>query len=146
MNAHAKGAHAKGAHAKDADVGLRRAAAALAFASQAIHLWALPSEFVARPLSGCLVLSVAAGQGLLGAGLLLGFGKWTVRLGLALNTVVLLAWALSRVAGFPALIGYGRLPVGLPDAAEVVIHAALIFSLLGVGRGLKRRRGGRRFL
>jgi hypothetical protein len=86
-------------------------AAVLAFSSQLIHLWILLGEFAARPLSGSLVLLAAMGQGLLAASLLFDPGRRTVRFGLMLNACIVLAWAATRAVGFPALFGFGRLPV-----------------------------------
>ena len=56
-----------------------RYAAALAFASQLLHLWMLPGTVVARPLTGSFMFLAAVCQGLLAASLLFGPGRWTVR-------------------------------------------------------------------
>ena len=120
------------------DVGARaRFAAALAFASQLLHLWVLPEAFVARPLTGSFILLAAVGQGLLGASLLFGPGRWAVRLGLLLNATIVLAWTATRVAGFPALFGFARLPVEPVGLVTTVIEIALLILLLKIGRGLK---------
>jgi hypothetical protein len=120
------------------DVGARaRFAAALAFASQLLHLWVLPEAFVARPLTGSFILLAAVGQGLLGASLLFGPGRWTVRLGLLLNGTIGLVWTATRVAGFPALFGFARLPVEPVGLVTTVIEIALLILLLKIGRGLK---------
>jgi hypothetical protein len=121
-----------------------RFAAALAFASQLIHLWVLPEMFVARPLTGSFVLLAAVCQGLLGASLLFGPGRWAVRLGLLLNATIVLAWAATRVAGFPALFGFARLPVEPVGLVAIVIEIALLVLLLEIGRGLKTERKKRR--
>jgi hypothetical protein len=120
------------------DVGARaRFAAALAFASQLLHLWVLPEAFVARPLTASFVLLAAVCQGLLGASLLFGPGRWAVRLGLLLNATIVLSWAATRVAGFPALFGFARLPVEPVGLVTTVIEIALLILLLKIGRGLK---------
>ena len=120
------------------DVGARaRFAAALAFASQLLHLWVLPEAFVARPLTGSFILLAAVGQGLLGASLLFGPGRWAVRLGLLLNATIGLVWTATRVAGFPSLFGFARLPVEPVGLVTTVIEIALLILLLKIGRGLK---------
>jgi hypothetical protein len=121
-----------------------RFAAALAFASQLIHLWMLPETFVARPLTGSFILLAAVGQGLLGASLLFGPGKWAVRLGLLLNATIVLAWSVTRVAGFPALFGFARLPVEPAGLVATVIEIALLGLVLKIGRGLNTERKKRR--
>lgn len=121
-----------------------RYAAALAFASELLLLWAVPGEFAARPLSGSFVLLAAVGQGLLAASLLFGSGRWAVRFGLLLNAAVVLAWAATRVAGFPALFGFARLPAEPVGLVATVIEIALLVLLLRIGRGLKAKRKKRR--
>ena len=116
---------------------MARYAATLAFASQLIHLWVLPGAFVARPLTGSFVLLAAVCQGLLAASLLFGPGRWAVRFGLLLNATIVLAWAATRVAGFPALFGFARLPVEPVGLVATVIEIALLVLLLGIGHGLK---------
>jgi hypothetical protein len=119
-------------------VGARaRFAAALPFASQLLHLWVLPEEFVARPLTGSFILLAAVGQGMLGASLLFGPGRWTIRFGLLLNAMIVLFWAATRVAGFPALFGFARLPVEPVGLVATLIEIALLVLLLKIGRGLK---------
>jgi hypothetical protein len=120
------------------DVGARaRFAAALAFASQLLHLWVLLEAFVARPLTASFVLLAAVCQGLLGASLLFGPGRWTIRFGLLLNATIVLSWAATRVAGFPALFGFARLPVEPVGLVTTVIEIALLLLLLKIGRGLR---------
>jgi hypothetical protein len=114
-----------------------RYAAALAFASELLLLWALPGEFAARPLTGSFVMLAAMGQGMLGASLLFGPGRWTIRFGLLLNTTIVLSWAATRVAGFPALLGFARLPVEPVGPAATVIETALLVLLLRLGREQK---------
>ena len=118
----------------------RRVAAALAFASQLVHLWILPGEFSARPLVGAFVFLAAVFQGLLAASLLFGPGRWTVRLGLLLNAGLALAWAATRAAGFPPLFGFGRLPGELLGLVATGIEVLLLVLLLGIGRGTKAER------
>jgi hypothetical protein len=121
-------------------------AAALAFASQLIHLWVLPGEFAARPLVGSFVFLAAVGQGMLAASLLVNPGRWTIRFGLLLNATMVLAWAATRVAGFPALFGFARLPVEPVGLVAAVIEIALLVLLLEIGRRLKTERKKRRVL
>jgi hypothetical protein len=121
-----------------------RFAAALAFASQLIYLWMLPGAFVARPLTGSFVLLAAVCQGMLATSLLFGPGRWTIRLGLLLNATIVLAWAATRVAGFPALFGFARLPVEPVGIMATFIEIALLVLLLKIGRELKTERKKRR--
>jgi hypothetical protein len=74
----------------------RGLAAALAFVSQGIHLWVLPGQLAAAMLPGVFFFLVAVGQGLLGASLLFGGGRWTARFGVLLNVFVVLVWLLTR--------------------------------------------------
>jgi hypothetical protein len=128
-----------GAGTKDAGGAgaMARYAATLAFASQLIHLWVLPGAFAARPLVGSFVFLAAVCQGMLAASLLVNPGRWTIRFGLLLNATIVLAWAATRVAGFPALFGFARLPVEPVGLDATVIEIALLVLLLKIGRGLK---------
>jgi hypothetical protein len=121
-----------------------RFAVALALASQLIHLWVLPGAFVARPLTGSFVFLAVVGQGLLAASLLVNPGWWTIRFGLLLNATIVVAWAATRVAGFPALFGFARLPVEPVGLVATVIEIALLMLLFKIGRGLKTERKKRR--
>jgi hypothetical protein len=118
--------------------------AGLAFASELIYLWMLPGEFAARPLTGSFVLLAAVCQGLLATSLLFGPGRWAIRFGLLLNAMIVLAWAAMRVAGFPALFGFARLPVEPVGLVATFIEIALLVLLLRLGRGLKTERRKRR--
>ena len=115
-------------------------AAALAFVSQLVHLWILPGEFAARPLVGALVFLAAVCEGLLAASLLLGPGRWAVRLGILLNATIVFVWIVTRFWGFPAAVGFARLPVELLGLAATVAEVALIVLLVGIGRHAKKDR------
>ncbi|MGB3632503.1 MAG: hypothetical protein WA982_00530 [Rubrobacteraceae bacterium] len=119
-------------------------AAALAFTSQLIHLWILPAEFVVRPLSGFFVLLVAICQGFLAVSLLFGPGKWTVRFGILINTCVVLTWTVTRFFGFPALLGFARLPVEPLNLTATLVETALLALLFGVSWDLRAVRKERR--
>jgi hypothetical protein len=119
-------------------------AAALAFASELLLLWTLPGEFAARPLVGSFVFLAAVGQGMLAASLLVNPGRWTIRFGLLLNATIVLAWAATRVAGFPALLGFVRLPAEPLGLVATFFEVALVISLLKVGSELKTKRTRRR--
>jgi hypothetical protein len=121
-----------------------RFAAALALASELLLLWALPGEFAARPLTGSFVFLAAVGQGMLTASLLVNPGRWTIRFGLLLNATIVFAWAATRVAGFPALLGFVRLPVEPVGLVATIIEIVLWVLLLNIGRGLKTERKKRR--
>jgi hypothetical protein len=115
-------------------------AAALAFASQLGHLWILPGEFAARPLVGVLIFLAAVCEGLLAASLLLGPGRWAVRLGILLNPTIVFVWIVTRFWGFPAAVGFARLPVEPLGLAATVAEVALIVLLVGIGRHAKEYR------
>ncbi len=127
--------------AKDYGPNQRRLAAALAFASQGIHLWVLPGQLAAAMLPGVFFFLVAVGQGLLGASLLLGGGRWTARFGVLLNVFVVLVWLLTRAVSIPQLFEPVRLPVEGLGAAATFIEVALVVSLMRMGRHLRRKRG-----
>lgn len=117
-----------------------RLAATLAFVSQAIHLWVLPGQLAAAMLPGVFFFGVAAGQGLLGASLLFGAGRWTVRFGVLLNLVVVLVWLLTRAVSIPQLFEPIKLPMEGLGAAATFIEVALVASLVRLGRSLRRRK------
>src|ERR671917_2344886 len=121
--------------------GPRGLAAALAFASQAIHLWVLPGQLAVAIPPGLLFFLVATGQGLLGASLLFGGGRWTARLGVLLNVFVVLVWLLTRAVSIPQLFEPVRLPVEGLGAAATFIEVALVVSLMRLGRHLRQKRG-----
>ncbi len=121
-----------------------RYAAALAFGSQLAHLWVLPGQFAARPLTGSFILLVAVCQGMLTASLLFGPGRWTVRFGVLLNVGLVLAWVVTRFASFPLLLGFTRLPVEPVNLAATAMEAALVVLLVKIARASKTKRGKRR--
>jgi hypothetical protein len=67
---------------------LRYLAATLAFASELIHLWVLPGQFVVAMLPGLFFLLVATSQGLLAVSLVFGPGRWRLRFGILLNLFI----------------------------------------------------------
>jgi hypothetical protein len=117
-----------------------RVAAALAFASQLVHLWILPGVFAARPLVGALVFLAAVCEGLLIASLLLVPGRWAVRLGILLNAIIVFVWIVTRFWGFPAAVGFVRLPVEPLGLAATVAEVTLIVLLARIGRHAKKER------
>ena len=117
-------------------------AAALSFLAQSIHLWVLPEHYLTWDTAGYFFLIVAACQGALGVSLLFGAGRWTLRLGIALNLLVVFVWAFTRTVGIPAWIGsFMREPVGTLDLAATTAEVALVVLLVKLGRDLfpKRR-------
>lgn len=121
-------------------------AATLALISELIHLWVVPGQLVAAMLPAIFFLMVAAGQGLLAASLLFGFGRWTIRLGLLLNLSVIFLWVLTHLVSVPELSEPLRLPlVGLGFMATIT-EVALVLALVRL-RGLlpaaKNRRSWR---
>jgi hypothetical protein len=115
----------------------RRLAAALAFFSQGIHLWVLPGQLAAAMPPGVFFFLVAVGQGLLGASLLFGGGRWTARFGILLNVFVVLVWLLTRAVSIPQLLEPIKLPVGGLGAAATFVEVALVVSLMRLGRSLR---------
>ncbi|XVH31289.1 hypothetical protein ACNS7O_12965 [Haloferacaceae archaeon DSL9] len=113
---------------------IRYLAAALALVSQGIHLWMLPDAIVSALIPGAFFFIVAVGQGVLGARLLFGPGRWSIRLGLALNLVVALAWVLTRVVALPNLTGAVDLPVEPLGIVATTAEIALVVALLWIRR------------
>ena len=107
-------------------------AAVLAFTSQSIHLWMLPEAFMITLLPGVFYFSVAVGQGLLGVRLLFEIGRWTRRLGIALNVVLPLIWILTRIVPLAALTGSTRLPIELLGIIATIVELTLVGLLLRV--------------
>jgi len=118
----------------------RRLAAALAFVSQGIHLWVLPGQLAAAMPPGVFFFLVAVGQGLLGASLLFGGGRWTARFGVVLNVFVVLVWLLTRAVSIPQLFEPIKLPVEGLGAAATFVEVALVVSLMRLGRSLRRKK------
>ena len=118
----------------------RRLAAGLAFASQGIHLWVLPGQLAAAMLPGIFFFLVAVGQGLLGASLLFGGGRWTARFGVLLNVFVVLVWLLTRALSIPQLFEPIKLPVEGLGAVATFVEVALVVSLMGLGRDPRRKK------
>lgn len=115
-------------------------AAGLAFASQLIHLWVLPGQLAAAMPPGIFFFLVAVGQGLLGANLLFGGGRWTARFGILLNVFIILVWLLTRAVSIPQLFEPIKLPVEGLGAAATFVEVALVVSLMKLGRSLRRRK------
>ena len=118
----------------------RRLAAALAFVSQGIHLWVLPGQLAAAMPPGVFFFLVAVGQGLLGASLLFGGGRWTARFGILLNVFVVLLWLLTRAVSIPQLFEPIKLPVEGLGATATFVEVALVVSLMRLGRTLRRKK------
>ena len=120
--------------------GPSRLAAALAFASQGVHLWVLPGQLAAAMPPGVFFFLVAMGQGLLGASLLFGGGRWTALLGILLNVFVVLVWLLTRAVSIPQLFEPIKLPVEGLGVAATSVEVALVVSLMKLGRSLRRKK------
>jgi hypothetical protein len=131
-------------YTKDPAPALRYVAAAMAFASELIHLWVLPGQLVAAMLPGAFFLLAAACQGLLGATLLFSAGRWTLRLGILLNASVVLVWMLTRLVSVPEIFEPLRLPVEGLGAFATAAEVALLVLLFKLRRSLPRRGKGRR--
>ena len=122
---------------------LRHLAVGLAFASQAIHLWIIPGQLAAAVLPGAFFFLVAAGQGLLGAALLSGGGRWAVRLGALFNVFVVFVWALTKAVSVPQIFEPVRLPVENLGIAATAIEAVLVAVLVMLKRSMPRKKKGR---
>jgi len=116
----------------------RRLSAALAFVSQGIHLWVLPGQLAAAMPPGVFFFLVAVGQGLLGASLLFGGGRWTARFGILFNIFVVLVWLLTRAVSIPQLFEPIKLPLEGLGAAATFVEIVLVVSLMRLGRSLRR--------
>lgn len=112
------------------NLSIRYLGAALAFTSQAIHLWILPEAFVVTLLPGLFFLFVGISQGLLGVSLLFGPGRWAVRLGIFLNLLIVTIWIIIRIVSLPALTGSAQSTVGLPGIGATIAEIALVAFLL----------------
>jgi hypothetical protein len=113
---------------------LRYFAAALAFASELIHLWVLPGQFVVAMLPGIFFLLVAMSQGLLAVSLLFGPGRWTLRFGILLNLSVVLVWSFTRLVSVSELFEPIRLPADGLDLAATVVEVLLLVMLVMLRR------------
>jgi hypothetical protein len=91
-------------------------------------------------LPGVFFFLVAVGQGLLGASLLFGGGRWTARFGILLNVSVVLVWLLTRAVSIPQLFEPIKLPVEGLGAAATFIEVVLVVSLMRLGRSLRRKK------
>lgn len=113
---------------------VRYLAAALAFTSQAVHLWILPEAFVVTLLPGLFFLFVGISQGLLGVSLLFGPGRWALHLGILLNLLVVAVWVITRIISLPALTGSVQSHVGLAGivatVAEIVLGVLILRMVL----------------
>jgi hypothetical protein len=123
---------------------LRYVAAVLAFASELIHLWVLPGQFVVAMLPGIFFLLVAMSQGLLAASLLFGPGRWTLRFGILLNLFVVLIWMLTRLVRVPELFEPIRLPADALDLAATVVEVLLLVLLVMLRRQTSPKKRKRR--
>jgi hypothetical protein len=123
---------------------LRYVAAVLAFASELIHLWVLPGQFVVAMLPGIFFLLVAMSQGLLAASLLFGPGRWTLRFGILLNLFVVLVWMLTRLVRVPELFEPIRLPADALDLAATVVEVLLLVLLVMLRRQTPPKKRKRR--
>jgi hypothetical protein len=123
---------------------LRYLAAALAFASQGIHLWALIGQIAVAMLPGAFFFLVAVGQGLLGASLLFGGVRWTARLGVLLNASVVFVFLLTLTVSSPQFFEPVRPPVEGLGTAATFIEAALVVLLVRLRRSVPPKKHKRR--
>jgi len=113
---------------------LRYVAAGLAFASELIHLWQVPDEFITWPLRGIFFLLVSIGLGALSVNLLFDPRRWTIRLGVALNAYIIAVWTFTRLVGVPNWISFDQQPVNAQGVVAMAISAVLIGTLAVLGR------------
>lgn len=120
---------------------LRYAAAALAFAAELIHLWAVTQEFAVYPTRGLPLILIAAFQGVLAVSLLFGAGsRWMLGFGVLFNLLVVALWAYTRIVGVPSGAVFVRLPVGVADLAATIVEITLVVLLVKLMWDLRRRR------
>lgn len=119
---------------------LRYAAAALAFAAELIHLWAVTQEFAVYPTRGLPLILIAAFQGVLAVSLLFGAGRWMLGFGVLFNLLVISLWAYTRIVGVPSGAVFVRLPVGAADLAATIVELTLVVLLVKLMWDLRRRR------
>ena len=112
------------------NITVRYLAAALAFTSQVIHLWILPETFVVTLLPGLFFLFVGIAQGLLGVSLLFESSRWTLRLGILFNLLIVALWIITRVVSLPVITGLAQSPVGLLGIGATVAEITLVVLLL----------------
>jgi hypothetical protein len=118
---------------------LRNLAALLAFVSQGIHLWVLTGQLAAAVVPGVFFFWVAVNQGLLGASLLLGGGRWTARFGILLNIFVVAVWLLTRALDVPQLFQPIQLPVEGLGAVATTTEVALVVVLVMLHNSIPRK-------
>ncbi len=118
---------------------VRYLAAGLAFASELIHLWAVPGWYAEWNTAGYLLLFVAGCQGALGVSLLFGAGKRPLRLGILFNLFVVFVWAFTRVVGIPAWLAFMPLPVEASGLLATAAEVALVVLLVVLLRTYKRK-------
>jgi hypothetical protein len=99
---------------------------------------------VAAMLPGVFFLLVAVGQGLLGASLLSGPGRWALRFGILLNVFVIFVWLFTRVVSVPELFEPLRLPVEGLGAVATAVEVALVVLLVGLRRSVPPKKRKRR--
>jgi membrane protein implicated in regulation of membrane protease activity len=120
---------------------LRRLAVLLAFVSQGIHLWVLICQLAVAVVPGAFFFWVAVNQGLLGASLLLGGGRWTARFGILLNMFVVLVWIVTRTLDVPQLFEPIRLPVDGLGTVATMTEFTLVGVLVALERSIPRKKG-----
>lgn len=123
---------------------LRYAAAALAFAAELFHLWAVTQEFAVYPTRGLPLIPIAAFQGVLAVSLLFGAGRWMLGFGVLFNLLVVSLWAYTRIVGVPSGAVLVRLPVSAADLAATIVEITLVVLLVKLMWDLRRwKRDGR---
>lgn len=109
---------------------LHHVAAGLAFASQFIHLWSIPGQFVAASVPAGFFFLVAIGQGLLGGSLLFGARRLAIWLGILSNVWIVFVWCVTSFIPIPTLLEPMRLPFDGIGAIATVVEVALVVVLL----------------
>lgn len=114
--------------------------AGLSFGAAFIHLAAAPSHYVELGDLGAGFVVAAVLQGWWGVRARGGLTPRLVRLGIALNVAILVAWVLTRTIGLPVgPFAGGAEPVGYPDAACAAFEVVLLALLAVRTAGLDRR-------
>ena len=109
---------------------------ALAFVVELLYLWIAAEALLFWPVHGAFFAVVAIGQGLLGAKLVFGPGRWTLRLGILFNASIIVLWGIARAieTAFPVWILAVRSPFEILEYIVIALVLLLLISLIWLSR------------